>query len=151
MGSLQFGIKTFLQRILHKTVDTFDNVNLFIVIVRKLDFEFIYRFWGTLNSKKIILENFRMPLCPSKSLDVFWKNFQQTCILWTRENILQKFENQPLCWSQKTKNEYFLQKPSTKIFFVSVQNSHGVLYGYYTNHTPQMCLLHLYFYETIYK
>lgn len=49
LGSLQFGIKTLTQRIFHKTVDTFDVVNLFIVIVRKLDFEFTYRFWGTLN------------------------------------------------------------------------------------------------------
>lgn len=154
MGPLQFGKKTFPQRILHETVDTFDDVNLFIVIVRKLDFEFTYRFWGTLNSKKFIWENVRMSICPSKSLNVFWTNFQQTCILGkhmdARKYFAKVWKSTPMLVT-KNKKWVFSTKTAYKVFFKFL---YKIVMGSCTviiQTIRHKCVFFIFLYETVYK
>lgn len=113
------------------------------MIVRKLDFEFTYRFWGTLNSKKFILENFRMSRCPSKSLNVFWKNFQQTCNLDQHMDARKYFakvrkstpmlvtQNQKWVFSTKT-----VYKDSFKFLYKIVMGPVRLSYKPYSTNVP---------------
>lgn len=153
LGSLQFGMKTLPQRILHKTVDTFDVVNLFILIVRKLDFEFTYRFWGTLNSKNFILENVRMSISPS-SLNVFWTNFQQICIIGKNmdaRKYLAKVWKSTLTLVTKNQKRVFSTKNVYKDFFKFL---YKIVMGSCTiiiETVLHKCAFSIFFYETIYK